>query len=75
MSSPEKTRQTREPTASRPLFERALKLRRRVLGEEHPHTLLSANNLADDLRALGQHEAARQLDEGTETRRRRATRA
>ncbi|MGH3934063.1 MAG: tetratricopeptide repeat protein, partial [Pseudonocardiaceae bacterium] len=61
-----------EPMAGLQLFERALELRRRVLGEEHPHTLDSATNLAADLRALGQHEAARQLDEDTETRRRRA---
>ncbi|MGH3821502.1 MAG: FxSxx-COOH system tetratricopeptide repeat protein, partial [Pseudonocardiaceae bacterium] len=61
-----------EPAASLPLIERALKLRRRVLGEEHPHTLVSATNLAADLRALGQYEAARQLDEDTEARRRRA---
>ena len=44
--------------------------RRRVLGEGHPLTLISASNLAADLRALGQHEAAHQLDEDTETRRR-----
>ncbi|MGH3899648.1 MAG: FxSxx-COOH system tetratricopeptide repeat protein, partial [Pseudonocardiaceae bacterium] len=60
-----------EPAASLPLFERARELRRRVLGEEHPHTLTSANNLAHNLRALGQHEAARRLNEDTLTRRRR----
>ncbi|MGB7797524.1 MAG: tetratricopeptide repeat protein [Pseudonocardiaceae bacterium] len=43
---------------SLPLFERALQLRRGVLGEEHPLTLTSASHLAADLRALGQHEAA-----------------
>ncbi|MGH3899652.1 MAG: hypothetical protein ACRDTA_15700 [Pseudonocardiaceae bacterium] len=41
-----------------------------MLGEDHPHTLNSAKNLAADLRALGQHEVARQLDEDTATRRR-----
>ncbi|MGH3686354.1 MAG: tetratricopeptide repeat protein [Pseudonocardiaceae bacterium] len=65
--------QTRgEPAASLPLTERALGLRRRMLGEEHPDTLLSANNLAANLWALDPHEAAHQLDEDTETRRRRA---
>jgi tetratricopeptide repeat protein len=34
-----------------------------VLGDDHPHTLTSANNLATDLRALGEHERARQLQE------------
>ncbi|MGH3912181.1 MAG: tetratricopeptide repeat protein [Pseudonocardiaceae bacterium] len=38
-----------------------------MLGAEHPDTLISANNLAADLRALGQYEAARRLDEDTET--------
>jgi hypothetical protein len=35
--------------------------RRRVLGEDHPKTLTSANNLVLDLRAVGEHEQARQL--------------
>ncbi|HKR48112.1 MAG TPA: hypothetical protein VJT72_00790 [Pseudonocardiaceae bacterium] len=43
--------------------------RRRVLGEDHPHPLNSAEILAADLRALGQHEAAHQLDEDIESRR------
>ncbi|MGH8965929.1 MAG: FxSxx-COOH system tetratricopeptide repeat protein, partial [Actinomycetes bacterium] len=60
-----------EPMAGLPLIERALELRRGVLGEEHPDTLTSANNLAANLRALGQYEAARRLDEDTLTRRRR----
>ena len=34
---------------------------RQVLGEDHPHTLLSAHNLAADLRALGEVRAARDL--------------
>ncbi|MGH3812965.1 MAG: tetratricopeptide repeat protein, partial [Pseudonocardiaceae bacterium] len=64
--------QTRgEPAASLPLFERALKLRRGVLGEEHPDTLTSASNLARNLGALGQYEAARRLNEDTLARRRR----
>ena len=45
--------QTRgEPGAARPMFERALTERRRMLGEDHPDILTSANNLARDLRAL-----------------------
>jgi Tetratricopeptide repeat len=59
-----------EPAVSLPLFERALELRRGMLGEQHPDTLTSASHLAADLRALGQHEAAHQLDEDTQTRRR-----
>ena len=44
---------------------------RRVLGEDHPSTLASANNLAADLRALGEVQAARDLDQDTLGRRRR----
>ena len=47
-----------------------LERRRRVLGEDHPSTLHSANNLAADLR-LGEVEAARDLDQDTLERRRR----
>ena len=58
---------------SRPatLDEDTLARRRRVLGDDHPDTLTSANNLAADLAALGEHEQARALDEDTLTRRRR----
>jgi Tetratricopeptide repeat len=45
--------------------------RRRVLGDDHPDTLPSANNLADDLRRLGEVQAARDLDQDTLDRRRR----
>ncbi|MGH3834828.1 MAG: tetratricopeptide repeat protein [Pseudonocardiaceae bacterium] len=41
---------------------------RRVLGDDHPDTLRSANHLATCLRELGQHEQARQLAEDTLTR-------
>ena len=44
---------------------------RRVLGDDHPDTLTSANNLANDLRALGDVQAARDLDQDTLDRRRR----
>lgn len=39
--------------------------------EDHPSTLTSAGNLAEDLYALGEHQAARELDEDTLARRRR----
>jgi hypothetical protein len=32
--------------AARPYFEQSLEIRRKVLGEEHPDTALSLNNLA-----------------------------
>ena len=53
------------------LDEDTLARRRRVLGDDHPDTLTSANNLAVDLRELGEHEQARDLDEDTLARRRR----
>jgi hypothetical protein len=55
--------------AARHLHEDTLIRRRRVLGEEHPDTLISTSNLAADLRELGQYDATRQLDEDTLTRR------
>jgi hypothetical protein len=42
-----------------------------VLGDDHPDTLTSAGNLADDLRNLGEHQAARELHEDTLARYRR----
>ncbi|MGH3830408.1 MAG: FxSxx-COOH system tetratricopeptide repeat protein [Pseudonocardiaceae bacterium] len=60
-----------EPASARPLFERALRLRRSVLGEDHPDTLGSASNLALNLYELGQYEQACLLEEDTLTRRRR----
>ena len=42
-----------------------------MLGEDHPSTLASANNLAIDLTNLGEYQAARDLDEDTLARRRR----
>ena len=65
-------RQTRgEPHAALPLFHRAHTLDRERLGDDHPATLNSANNLALDLHALGEHQQARTLDEDTLTRSRR----
>ena len=40
--------------AARDLDQDTLDRRRRVLGDDHPDTLTSANNLAVDLRALGE---------------------
>ena len=54
-----------EPAVSLPLFERALELRRGMLGEQHPDTLTSARRLALNMRSLGQYEMARQLSEDT----------
>jgi hypothetical protein len=42
-----------------------------VLGADHPSTLVSASNLANDLRALGEVQAARDLEQDTLDRRRR----
>jgi tetratricopeptide (TPR) repeat protein len=44
---------------------------RRVLGEEHPETLTSLNNLAETRRALGDAEGARELHEQVVAVRRR----
>jgi len=44
--------------------------RRRVLGDDHPDTLLSAHNLLADLCALGEDEEARDLNEWIELRHR-----
>ena len=60
-----------EPPSARPLLERALSLRRSMLGEDHPDTLDSASNLAINLHELGQYEQARHLNDDTLTRRRR----
>ena len=64
--------QSREETArARPLFERALELRRCRLGDDHLDTLESAGSLSRNLWALGQVEPARQLAQDTLTRCRR----
>jgi tetratricopeptide (TPR) repeat protein len=60
-----------QPASARPLFERALKLRRLMLGEDHPDTLESADSLSFNFRELGQYERARQLAEETLIRCRR----
>ena len=50
---------------ARALHEATLARQRRVLGEDHPDTLITGNNLAVDLDALGQYEQARTLTEDT----------
>ncbi len=45
--------------------------RRRVLSDDHPDTLMSANYVAINLTLLGDHEQARHLHEDTLERRRR----
>ena len=42
-----------------------------MLGSDHPSTLTCASELAADLRALGEYQAALELDEDTLARRRR----
>ena len=44
--------------------------RRRVLGDDHPQTLASARNLAEDLEQLGDHQAAAALRAEVRHRRR-----
>ena len=56
---------------ARALDEDTLTRRRRILGDDHPDTLTSASQLADDLFGLGNYRQARELQEETLTRRRR----
>jgi hypothetical protein len=60
-----------EDEQARRLYEDTLVRRRRMLGDDHPDTLNSANNLAITLQALGEDEHARRLYEDTLARRRR----
>ena len=59
-----------EYQAARELGEDTLARRRRVLGEDHPDTLASADNLAFSLQGV-RGQAARELGEDTLARRRR----
>jgi tetratricopeptide (TPR) repeat protein len=45
---------------AQPLFEGILAIRRKVLGEEHPHTAASHNNLASNLNSQGRYREAEQ---------------
>jgi tetratricopeptide (TPR) repeat protein len=60
-----------EAALAQPLCERALELRRAMLGDNHPDTLESTSNLAENLWALGHYEQGRALGEDTLTRCRR----
>ena len=51
--------------AARDLHQQTLDIVRRVLGDEHPNTLTSMNNLAATLQELGDLEAARDLHQRT----------
>jgi hypothetical protein len=48
-----------EPATARPLFERALELRRSLLGDQHPDTLASAGSLSLTLLGLGRYGPVR----------------
>ncbi|MGQ0774368.1 MAG: tetratricopeptide repeat protein [Pseudonocardiales bacterium] len=41
-----------------------------MLGDDHPNTLKSANNLATDLRALGRDDEASRLEQWVRSQRR-----
>jgi tetratricopeptide (TPR) repeat protein len=47
--------------AARPLFEEAKVIKERLLGPNHPHSLLTAQHLAEVHRCLGDHDAAEAL--------------
>jgi hypothetical protein len=57
--------------AASAVCERAYDVRRATFGDDHPDTLTSASNLAQNLRWLGEYQRACTLDEETMTRRRR----
>ncbi|XVU30246.1 FxSxx-COOH system tetratricopeptide repeat protein [Actinoplanes sp. CA-054009] len=50
---------------ARALDEAVLARQRELLGEHHPHTLMTANGLGRDLRALGLYDEALKSDQGT----------
>lgn len=50
---------------SKALDEAILDEQGKLLGPEHPHTLMTAGSLAADLRALGQYHSALELDRAT----------
>ena len=52
-----------DPAGARPLHERALAIREKALGPEHPDTAASLNSLANLLAAQGDLAAARPLYE------------
>ena len=50
---------------ARELNEQVLAEQRGLLGEQHPHTLMTAGSLAGDLRAVGRYREALDRDQGT----------
>ncbi|GAB3503579.1 hypothetical protein GCM10027575_07620 [Phytohabitans suffuscus] len=52
-------------TESRQLNEDVLQAQQALLGQEHPHTLMTAGSLAGDLRALGRYDEALPRDAET----------
>ena len=52
---------TGRPDAAEPLFDQALSIHRRVLGDDHPDTATSLNNLAELYRAQGRYSEAAPL--------------
>ncbi|MFF5077778.1 FxSxx-COOH system tetratricopeptide repeat protein [Actinoplanes sp. NPDC000266] len=50
---------------ARALDEAVLARQRELLGDRHPHTLMTANGLGRDLRALGLYDEALKNDQGT----------
>jgi tetratricopeptide (TPR) repeat protein len=59
---------------AQPLYEKALAIRRKVLGEEHPNTVASYNNLAFNLNAQVRYAQAQPLYEKALAIRRKALR-
>jgi serine/threonine protein kinase/tetratricopeptide (TPR) repeat protein len=51
------------PATARPLFDKSLKLRLDLLGNEHPDVAMSKSKLGDTLSAIGEYEQARRLHE------------
>jgi serine/threonine protein kinase len=50
---------------AQPLLDRSVEIRRRVLGPDHPDTLLSMDDLGTDLDALGDYAEAEKLERET----------
>jgi hypothetical protein len=55
---------------ARDLAQETLARRRQMLGDDHPYTLESANNLGNTLPYLSEYQAARDLHQDTLNRRR-----
>jgi len=64
----------RKYAEAQPLLEKALEIRRRMLGDDHPETAASYNNLAANLKAQGKYAQAQPLfEKALEIRRRLLT--